>query len=128
MIDELKTWLGTPYFFRGKMKGTGVDCLQFTFIIFDLVGVRYSKPTSYERTPKGSEFFAWIKQHTNLTQKETLTITPGDFVVVNLLKDRPFHMIYCMDKDFCIHASVRHGVCLIPVSQVTNINSIWRLL
>lgn len=125
MVDELKSWLGTPYFFRGKIKGIGVDCLQFTFIVFDLVGVKYSKPTAYERTPKGNEFFDWVKNNTNLVEKESKTIEPGDFVVVNMLKDRPFHMIYCLDREFCIHASVLHGVCLIPVSQIANINSVW---
>lgn len=38
-IEEAKSWLGTPYRQRARLKGIGVDCAQFVASVYKAVGI-----------------------------------------------------------------------------------------
>jgi cell wall-associated NlpC family hydrolase len=48
IVEEAKTWLGTPYVSNGAIKGAGVDCAMILLKIFsDLKLIEYFDPRPY---------------------------------------------------------------------------------
>jgi NlpC/P60 family putative phage cell wall peptidase len=39
VVQEAKSWLGTPYHHHGRIKGVGVDCAQFLACVYEAVGL-----------------------------------------------------------------------------------------
>lgn len=39
VIAEARTWLGTPFHFGARIKGTGVDCATFIAAVFEACGI-----------------------------------------------------------------------------------------
>lgn len=39
VVDEAKTWLGTPYHHMGRLKGAGTDCLMLLAEVYHAAGV-----------------------------------------------------------------------------------------
>lgn len=39
VIAEARTWLGTPWHHRARVKGAGVDCIQFLAAVFHACGL-----------------------------------------------------------------------------------------
>jgi cell wall-associated NlpC family hydrolase len=39
VVAEAKSWLGTPYHHRGRLKGIGVDCAQFPLLVYAAAGL-----------------------------------------------------------------------------------------
>ena len=37
-IKEASTWIRTPWYHRGKIKGSGVDCVQFIVQVYQRIG------------------------------------------------------------------------------------------
>lgn len=39
VVEEVLSWLGTPYVHTGRIKGVGVDCAQLLIAVYDAAGV-----------------------------------------------------------------------------------------
>ena len=39
VIEEARTWLGTPFHFGARVKGVGVDCAQFIAAVYEAAGI-----------------------------------------------------------------------------------------
>lgn len=122
---EIYSWVGTPYRFRQRVKGQGIDCLQFSFVLFEMLGIDYTSPKAYERSPKGDEFFEWLNTHTSLKRVNSAHPGVGTFVVIETLRDRPYHIIFSLNEQFYIHSNVGTGVVLLPKPTSMSIHSVW---
>lgn len=47
VIEEARSWIGTPWHHRARVKGAGVDCLQFVVGVFAACGLCDDLDTGY---------------------------------------------------------------------------------
>lgn len=48
ILEEARTWIGTPYHHRGMAKGAGVDCGSFLYMLFSAAGLEMQPfPSDY---------------------------------------------------------------------------------
>ncbi len=84
IVNEAKSWIGTPYKHYTSKKGIGTDCGLFVMQVFaNLKLVKYEKPDFYPmdwamHNPKGHLFELWAKKYCDEIPKEKLSI--GDVI------------------------------------------------
>lgn len=91
LIEESRTWLGTPWHHAACVKGEGVDCVYFPFAVcrdLGLLPAGFVMP-EYVKTPDGKKLMATCDSIlTRITQAE---MRPADLVVLQP-DDRPQHV------------------------------------
>ena len=101
IINEAHTWIGTPYLYGHKEKGSGSDCSGMVMVVFEeSTGIKLPRNTA-----KQAEYCVVIKE------KEIL---PGDLVFFATGKDknRVSHVGIMIDEENFIHASSSKGVVI----------------
>ena len=101
LIKEAHTWIGTPYKYGHKEKGSGSDCSGMIMVIYeDVAEIKIPRNSA-----KQAEFCEKIKQ------KEIL---PGDLVFFATGKDKNkvSHVGIMIDEEAFIHASSSKGVTI----------------
>lgn len=101
IIEEAKTWIGTPYLYAHKEKGSGTDCSGMVMVVFEEVtGIKLPRNSA-----KQDEFCETIKE---------IDILPGDLVFFATGKDKNkvSHVGIMVDKETFIHASSSKGVTI----------------
>lgn len=85
VIEEAKTWLGTPYHSGARIKGVGVDCGQYLIGAYEAAGVlpidgcnpgTYSPEWHLHRSEE--KYLSWIQKYCNVQTGEP---QPGDIAV-----------------------------------------------
>lgn len=101
MIEESKTWLGTPYRYAAQEKGVGTDCSGMVVTLYeDYLGVKLprnsAKQAEYCKSLKGTE------------------LREGDLVFFATGKDpeKISHVGIILDSENFIHASTSKGVVI----------------
>lgn len=104
IIEEARSWIGTPFHHQGRLKGVGVDCLGLVLGVMKELGLtthyrdRYNKRlpftkfdiTNYSREPDGRT----LKRSLDLLIdpiNDVNTIQPGD-IALFFVKERPQHL------------------------------------
>lgn len=71
VVDEVRSWIGTPYHHEGTVKGSGVDCGQL--VIQTFVNTRLEAPVRTSHYPhdwhmhRGEEkYLEWVEQYMGL--------------------------------------------------------------
>jgi NlpC/P60 family putative phage cell wall peptidase len=47
IIEEARTWIGTPYHHNARSKGVGVDCVQFIIAVYNACGLTFIGDADY---------------------------------------------------------------------------------
>jgi hypothetical protein len=116
VVEETKSWIGTPYRGWSKLKGCGVDCGQLLIGVYEAAG--FFDP-GYITTPK--DYSLQVAQHREDTEYiETVEkymreiteaeVLPGDVVVYKLGLAFAHAAIVISWPEYCIHAMARNGV------------------
>lgn len=68
IVDEARTWLGTPYHHRGRVKGAGVDCAMLLCEVYYEVGaLPYIDPGYYPADwhlhRSDEKYLGWLKRY-----------------------------------------------------------------
>lgn len=113
LIEEARTWLGTPYHHQGSAKGLGTDCVGFLKGVALEIGILTPQlaaalPTDYSRQPSAGQLrrlMGGILIHVPFDCR-----APGDLVLMRFALD-PQHlgMLTAVDPDYLIHCG-RDGV------------------
>lgn len=114
VVNETKTWLGTPYKGWSCLKGHGVDCGQLLYGVYHAAGLipvlklprDYSLQVSLHRA--STEYVDLVATYfSEITEAE---VKPGDIVVYQLGLAYAHAAIVVEWPNYVIHAVGRHGV------------------
>jgi len=105
VVDEAKSWLGTPYHSQARLKGIGVDCAQLPAAVYESAGMIPHIPLD----PYSHQF------HLHQTREAYLDMVlahaqecagppqPGDFVLFKIGRSHS-HGAIVVDWPHVIHA------------------------
>jgi NlpC/P60 family putative phage cell wall peptidase len=123
LIEEARTWIGTPYRHQGAVKYLGADCVGFlaelaveTRLITPQLRAQF--PTDYSRQPSAGELRRLCSGH--LAPVPYASRAPGDIVLMRFAVE-PQHlgMLTNVDPDYLIHCG-ENGVV------EHRLDSVWR--
>lgn len=110
VIEEAKTWLGTPYHHMGTVKGVGVDCGQILIKVYSEVGLvpefdpgYYPSDWHFHRSDE--VYLEWLEKFTTSTDKPK----PGDIALFKFGRCAS-HGAIVVDNETLIHSYNRLGV------------------
>jgi cell wall-associated NlpC family hydrolase len=107
LVEEAKTWLGTPFHHRAAVKGAGVDCAFFIYATFHAVGLvpelEFPDYSPQWWANRNDEWFIECLEKEGLHEFKG-PLEPGDVVVVKY--GRVFaHGAIIIDWPKIVHAS-----------------------
>ena len=97
-------WLGTPYHHHARIKGIGVDCVQFLIAVFDecqivsAVADGYAQDWHLHRSEE--KYLAGVQQYAS----QTTTSEPGDIALFVFGRCVSHAGIFLKQPDKIIHA------------------------
>lgn len=105
IVEEAKTWLGTPYVYARSDKGLGTDCSGFVMVVF--------QKAANMKLPRNSAKQAEFSRDINAKE-----VRAGDLVFFATGKDKNkvSHVGLMLDPNKFIHASSSKGV---TISEMT---------
>jgi len=82
IIDEARTWLGTPWHHRARVKGAGVDCVMLLCEVYETTGaIPHVEPEYYPidvmMHRDGEHVIAWLERFGSLVEVPQ----PADVVI-----------------------------------------------
>jgi cell wall-associated NlpC family hydrolase len=113
VIDEAKTWLGTPYHHAARVKGAGVDCATLPAEVYAAAGMIPALdldhyPPDWHLHRSAERYLAHVLDHAREVPAPT---GPGDFVLYKW--GRAFaHGAIVVSWPTIIHAMIHVGVVL----------------
>jgi NlpC/P60 family putative phage cell wall peptidase len=107
LIEDARTWIGTPHRHQGSIKGLGCDCVGFLAEVAVETGLitpqlRAEFPTDYSLQPSAGELRRLCSRHLSLVPFDSRA--PGDIVLMRFAVE-PQHlgMLTARDPDYIIH-------------------------
>jgi len=134
IINEARSWIGTPYHHQAHLKGVGCDCLGLLIgVLSELYHITPDIPMSYSADwaeCSNSEFFAeGLSQYTQSILPDQRQI--GDVLLFRLqTKSIAKHAAILTENTKFIHAQERSGVCEVHLSHwwISRIAYVFRFL
>ena len=112
IIEEARSWLGTPFRHQGRVKGVGCDCAGLVVGVASALGLADFTEVAYGRNPRPQKMGAVLDEY--LTKKPLYEALPGDVIWMAFGKD-PMHLAIKTDYGM-IHSTseigkvVEHGI------------------
>lgn len=99
VVEEAKTWIGTPYHFSACIKGAGVDCAQLLIGVYSVVGriqeaVGIFTPDWYAHAQVDTYLMRAMRHARKLSQGtcyKTVKAEPGDIVLTKAARSRVYN-------------------------------------
>ena len=131
IVEEAKTWLGTPFHHRAIIKGVGVDCAHFLIGVYSSLGiVQKFEPADYPpdwHLHQGAEkFLGYIKERATRVHDPQ----PGDVVMFKFGRCAS-HSAIVVEWPRIIHAFIRQGVVYANANDAElhgRVHSFWRIM
>lgn len=105
IVEEAKTWIGTPYKYAGNDKKTGADCSGMVVRVYeDVTGIKLPRSSRQQ-----SDFCERLKKD---------DVHPGDLVFFATGKDPKTvsHVGIMIDNNWFVHSSSKKGVIMSEMS------------
>jgi NlpC/P60 family putative phage cell wall peptidase len=112
IMATARSWLGTPWVHRGRLKGVGVDCGGLIIGVGRELGLLDFDTAAYGRIPDGQKLRALCDQY--LLPKPVSEIVPGDVLLMRFTR-HPQHLAIAGDRGepfSLIHAYADAGQCV----------------
>lgn len=113
IVAEARSWLGTPYQAKARVKGAGVDCLMIIIAVYQAVGlmppdmvIPYYNPQSNLHSPVETYLDGLLEYSREVDEPK-----PGDVVMWQMGRCF-FHAGIVIEWPTVIHAAQRSGVVL----------------
>ncbi len=110
IVAHARAWLRTPFHHQGRVKGVGVDCLQFLIAVNQESGLL--PEVQYEHYPRDWHFHQDEERYLNAVSRYARRVEiplPGDFALFKFGRCVS-HAAIVIDWPLCIHAYVGQGV------------------
>lgn len=133
IVEEARSWKGTPFQHQGQIKGKGVDCAHFVALVARDAGMDIEIPHNYRPREDGTVMLKLLREHLDFISNNDRQA--GDVIALcdEALKepDVPRHLAFVSDvthTTFIVHASER-GVLEHRLNSwwTKRIHSCWRL-
>ena len=115
VVDEARTWIGTPFQHQGREKGRAVDCAGLVAGVAQALGFEIADMTGYARQPFGNMLKAICEAQGVKVDKPQ----PGDILLMRFVRE-PQHLAIHAGETI-IHSYQRAG----KVSE-HRIDNAWR--
>jgi cell wall-associated NlpC family hydrolase len=99
VLQEAKTWVGTPWVAQARVKGIGVDCINFLAACGDVAGIHVDIPLCYKRRPVNNSLHNYLTANFSITQNPQ----PADLIAFSYRNLVAHVGLYLGDNTF-IHA------------------------
>jgi len=112
VVEEVKTWIATPYHHQGRIKGVGVDCATILCEVYEKVGLiphvdPRPYPPDWHLHRDGERYMGWLHQYA----KEVESPKIGDIALWKF--GRCFsHGGIIVDHNTIVHSYLGIGVVL----------------
>ena len=100
LVEEARTWIGTPFKHQGRVKGVGVDCYGLIIEVSRHFGLTTFKSGGYGRRPKPSLMWAALREH--MVEVPISDLTTGSILFM-AFKKQPMHLAF-YDNGKIIHS------------------------
>lgn len=123
LIQEARTWIGTPHRHQGAIKYIGCDCVGFLVEVALETGLitpelRAQFPTDYSQQPAGGQLRRLCSGHLTLVPFDSRG--PGDIVLMRFeVEPQHLGMLTTVDPDYVIHCAGKGVV-------EHRLDSVWR--
>jgi NlpC/P60 family putative phage cell wall peptidase len=108
IVEEARTWIGTPFKHQGRIKGLGVDCVGLIIGVAHFFKLTDFDYRNYSHTPDGFLMRQLLDQH--LRSISIQDAKPGDIVLMRF-EAEPQHVGILSDYGIIhAYAQVRHCV------------------
>ena len=115
LVAEARSWLGTPWHHRARIKGVGVDCAQFVIGVY--AGAGLIEPIETGEYPRDwhihrdqERFIGFVLPMSR--EVEPSQVKPGDLALCKI--GRVFsHGVIILDWPVGIHAAVNEGAVVL---------------
>jgi cell wall-associated NlpC family hydrolase len=88
IINEARSYLGTPFHIQGRMKGVGVDCVGLVVGLCQAFNVPHEDCKTYDHNGKGADLLSYLRK----SLIETDAIESGNVLAFWIRKaDLPCH-------------------------------------
>ncbi len=114
VVEEARTWLGTPFKHQGRVKGRASDCIGFPWGVakdmklledIDLDSPKVKPYLGYGKAPIPSKFLGALREH--LVQIELSEVLPADLILFRG-KFYPNHLAIATEHGI-IHCDANFG-------------------
>lgn len=108
VVQEARTWIGTPFQHQGRVKGVGSDCVGIIIGVMRDLGISDFDTKNYSRYPNVQMMGRLLRE-----QLEEIKIDeagPGDVLWIKV-KGSPQHLAMKTDKGI-LHAHMGIGKCV----------------
>lgn len=132
LVTSARSWRNTRWVHQGRLKGVGVDCVNFISEVAREAGLGVDIPSNYRRHEDGVLLLRLLNEHMVLVDE----MQPGDVIALcdqaTREKNIPIHLAFVTEirpqTTFIIEAS-EHGVRehRMDAAWLRRIHSIWRL-
>jgi len=89
ILDEARTWIGTPYHHQGRLKGVGVDCAGLIVMVGKELGLSSFDVEGYSSSPDPVAMSKYL--HDNLDRVHVDDMQVGDVLWLKVEVD-PQHL------------------------------------
>lgn len=110
ILAEARSWIGTPFHHRARIKGSGVDCAQLVIAVYSACGlIEEFEPADYPpdwHLHRDEErFLNYVVERARQVESPE----PGDLILMQFGRCYS-HGAILVDDATCIHAFVGRGV------------------
>jgi Cell wall-associated hydrolases (invasion-associated proteins) len=110
-----RSWLGTPYHHKGRVRGAGVDCAMFPLEVYREAGLIPDLDIPFYpqdwHLHRAEEIYLGIVQRFAVETQHAASPQPGDFVLYHFGRTWS-HGAIVLDWPLIIHAVIGRGVIL----------------
>lgn len=110
ILEEARSWIGTPFHHRARVKGVGVDCAQLVIAVYASVGLiedfqPADYPPDWHLHRSEERFLNYVVDRARQVESPE----PGDLMLMQFGRCYS-HGAILVDRATCIHAFVGRGV------------------
>lgn len=84
-VDEVRTWVGTPFHHEARVKGAGADCAGVVVGSCANLGIPVKDAEHYPRVPTGGLFERYVNEQTIPASISDISL--GDIITFKFLKE-----------------------------------------
>lgn len=108
IVNEARTWIGTPFQHQGRVKGVGADCVGIIIGVARDLGLSEFDTRDYSKYPNVPMMGSLLREH--LEEIDYKDVQPGDVLWIKV-KGSPQHLAMKTDKGI-LHAHMGLGKCV----------------